>query len=255
MSEEGVWVKVHPPTDPGLDGVGGFANISSVESPTNDITSYESNGTTWKAWSWENPKSLSSGGSQNPTRDLMGSVTLAEKGLVQVLIVAGGGSGFSNAGGGGAGGVISAVVELPQGKNDIYVGSGSRSTDPGGGSSVGPIGIGGGSYRASGNSGNGFNGEGATTPGAGAAGPTYLDSAVWVAGPGITLNWADGVTDEVYGLGGVRSSITTQPPGYGTGGIYASANTGNYNPGANGFVLIRVPSEYANGTAITGGGS
>lgn len=253
MSEEGVWVKVHPPTNPGLDGVGGFANITSVETPTNDIASYESDGVTWKAWSWENPKVLSSGGSQEPTRDLMGSVTLAEKGLVQVLIVAGGGSGFSNAGGGGAGGVIATVVELPQGKNDIYVGSGSRSTTPGGGSAVGPIGIGGGSYRTPGDSGNGFSGEGNTTPGAGAAGPTYLDAAIWEPGPGITLNWADGVTDVVYGFGGDKTASGDQPSGYGTGGTYVSANTGTYNPGANGFVLIRVPIEYANGTSITGG--
>jgi hypothetical protein len=240
-----------------LPGIGGWTNIAYVESPTNDIPAYtDVNGMAWKAWSWENPKVLSSGSSQNPTRDLMGSVTLAEKGLVEVLIVAAGGSGYSNSGGGGAGGVIATVIELPKGKNDIYVGSGSRSTTPGGGSSVGPIGISGGSYREPGDSGNGFDGYSALTPGAGAAGNAYFDYDPGYnkvhPGPGITLNWADGVTDSVYGHGGDYSTSAAQPPGYGDGGtMQPSSNTGKYNPGANGFVLVRVPAENADGTTVT----
>ena len=240
-----------------LQGVGAWTHITEVENPTNDIDPYEADGVVWKAYSWENPKVMSAGPTQNATRDLIGSITLAENGLVEVLIVAGGGSGYSNAGGGGAGGVIATVVELLAGKNDIYVGSGGQSTGTGGGSAVGIVGIGGGSYRSSGNSGNGFTGGSATTPGAGAAGNTYFnydpDYNDFAPGPGITLNWADGVTDVVYGFGGDRSTSGQQPPGFGWGGTYQpTTNTGIYNPGANGFVLVRVPLEFANSVSVTG---
>ena len=60
------------------------------------------------------------------------------------------------------------------------------------------------------------------------------------------MNWADGTTDVVYGLGGGTSTSAQQPPDYGTGGTYQpTTNTGVYYPGANGFVLVRVPAEYA----------
>ncbi len=88
---------------PELAGVGGWTHITEVEAPTNDIAPYEADGVTWKAYSWENPKVMSAGPTQNATRDLLGSITLTEDGLIEVLIVAGGGSGYSNAGGGGAG--------------------------------------------------------------------------------------------------------------------------------------------------------
>ena len=251
------WVEIGADGGGGeLPGVGGWATITKVSNPTNDIAPYESGGVTWKAWSWENPKVMSSGGSVNATRDLIGSVTLAETGLVQVLVVAGGGSGYANAGGGGAGGVIASVSALPGVKNDIYVGSGGQSTGTGGGSAVGIIGIGGGSYRASGDSGNGFGGVNGTTPGSGASGPTYYDYDTspngYRPGPGITLNWADGVTDEVYGLGGDYSYSAAQPLGFGWGGtVQPSTNTAVYNPGANGFVLVRVPIEYADGVTVS----
>ena len=241
---------------PELAGVGGWTHITEVESPTNDIAPYESDGVTWKAYSWENPKVMTAGSTTPSSRDLMGSITLAEDGLVEVLIVAGGGSGYANAGGGGAGGVIATVVELKAGKNDIYVGSGGQSTGTGGGSAVGIVGIGGGSYRNSGDSGNGFSGVNATSPGAGAAGPTYYDYDTepngYRPGPGITLNWEDGVTDVVYGYGGDYSTSAAQPPGYGWGGTFQpSTNTSVYNPGANGFVLVRVPQAYALSTSVT----
>lgn len=240
-----------------LPGIGGWTNINFVESPTTDIPIYtDVNGMAWKAWAWENPKVMTAGSSQDATRDLIGSITLAEDGLIEVLIVAGGGSGYSKMGGGGAGGVLASVIYLTAGKKDVYVGSGCQSTGTGGGSSVGAIGIGGGSYRSSGNSGNGFGGYSGTTPGAGAAGPAYFDYDPAYnkvhPGPGITLNWADGVTDVVYGYGGDYSTSSSQPPGFGWGGTMQPTNdTATYNPGANGFVLVRVPAENANGTQVT----
>ena len=236
-----------------LPGVGGWATISEVESPDIDVPIYtDAEGIQWKAYIWTNPKVMTAGGATNPTRDLRGSITLAEEGLIEVIVCAGGGSGFSNAGGGGAGGVIATVVYTMAGKHEIYVGSGSQSTTPGGGSSVGPIGMGGGSYRSSGDSGNGFSGVSGTTPGAGAAGPPYMDDGDWVPGPGIPLDWADGETVVVYGLGGEESTSPSQPPGYGTGGTFQpSSDTGVYYPGANGVVLVRVPLNYSSSAAVT----
>ena len=235
-----------------LPGVGGWATISEVESPDIDVPVYtDAEGIQWKAYIWENPKVMTAGGSVNPTRDLRGSITLAEEGLIEVIVCAGGGSGFSNAGGGGAGGIIATVVYTMAGKHEVYVGSGSQSTAAGGGSSVGPIGMGGGSYRSSGDSGNGFSGINGTTPGAGAAGEPYLVSGEWQPGPGITLNWADGETDVTYSLGGQESYSAAQPPGYGTGGTFQpTTNTGNYNPGANGVVLVRVPLNYSSSATV-----
>ena len=234
-----------------LPGVGGWATITQVESPDIDVPVYtDSEGIEWKTYIWENPRVMNSGNSLAPNRELRGSITLAEEGLIEVIVCAGGGSGFSNAGGGGAGGIIATVVYATAGTHEIYVGSGSQSTDPGGGSSVGEIGMGGGSYRSSGSSGNGFDGYSATTPGAGAAGPSYYDydpdyNKVH-PGPGITLNWADGVTDVVYGYGGDYSTSGAQPPGPGWGGtMQPTTNTGYYNPGANGVVLVRTPLNYA----------
>ena len=49
----------------------------------------------------------------------------------------------------------------------------------------------------------------------GAVGPTYYDYDAsppgYKPGPGITLNWADGVTDVVYGFGGDVSTSSQQP--------------------------------------------
>ena len=238
---------------PELPGVGGWATILEVESPDIDVPIYtDAEGIQWKTYIWENPRVMTAGGSSNPTRDLRGSITLADEGLIELIVCAGGGSGFSNAGGGGAGGVIATVVYTPAGKHEIYVGSGSQSTGAGGGSSVGPIGMGGGSYRSSGDSGNGFSGVNATTPGAGAIGSPYLnDDSEWEPGPGITLNWADGETDITYGLGGQESTSPSQPPGYGTGGTYQpTTDTGAYYPGANGVVLIRVPLNYSSSANV-----
>ena len=233
-----------------LSGVGGWADIDEIETPTNDIAPYESDGVTWKAYSWENPKVLTSGSSQPATRDLLGSITLAEDGLVEVLIVSGGGAGYGSYGGGGGGGVIATVVELKAGRNKIYVGSGSRGDSPGAGSAVGPVGIGGGTYRTPGDSGGGFSGYSNLSPGAGAAGDAYLDSGSVKPGPGVSLNWADGRTVVEYGAGGIEENILNQqPPNPGTGGYYWPGGT-SYNPGANGFVLIRVPQEYAFSTSV-----
>ena len=230
-----------------LSGVGGWAKIDEIETPTNDIDPYESDGITWKAWVWENPRVLTSDPSGvSASRDLMGSITLDEDGgLVEVLIVSGGGAGYGSSGGGGGGGVIATVVELKSGKNEIYVGSGSANADPGAGSSVGPVGIVGGSYRTPGDSGGGFSGINNTSPGAGAAGDTYLDEGSYKPGPGFSLDWVDGSTVVEYGAGGIQENIfNQQPPNPGTGGYYWPGGT-SYNPGANGFVLIRVPQKYA----------
>lgn len=234
----------------GLPGVGGWAKVSTVESPDIDVPVYtDAEGNQWKVYIWTNPRVMSSGGSSDPNRELRGSITLAEPGLIEVIVCGGGGSGFSNAGGGGAGGVIATVVYLSAGTHEIYVGSGSQSTGPGGGSSIGQIGMGGGAYRSSGDSGNGFDGYNQYSPGAGAAGDAYFDydpdyNKVH-PGPGIMLNWADGVTDMVYGNGGDYSTSGSQPPGYGDGGtMQPSSNTGNYNPGANGVVLVRTILDY-----------
>ena len=253
------WVNLETGASGGgeLPGVGGWATVTAVQAPTTDIPEYtDSDGTTWKAWSWENPKVMTAGGSIESTRDLIGSITTGTDGLVEVLIVAGGGSGYSNSGGGGAGGVIATVIYAPAGEKDIYVGSGGQSAGTGGGSAVGLMGIGGGSYRNSGDSGNGFSGVSATSPGAGAVGPTYYDYDAsppgYKPGPGITLDWADGVTDAVYGLGGDYSTSYSQPPGFGWGGtVQPSTDTTTYNPGANGFVLVRVPAEYAPSVTVT----
>ncbi len=234
-----------------LPGVGGWATISKVESPDIDVPVYTDNeGVEWKTYIWENPRVMASGGSIAPNRELRGSITLAEEGLIEVIVCAGGGSGFSNSGGGGSGGIIATVVYFQAGTHEIYVGSGSQSTEPGGGSSVGPIGMGGGAYRSSGSSGNGFTGVNGTTPGAGAAGPTYYDYDTepngYRPGPGITLNWADGETDVVYGYGGDYSYSAAQPPGPGWGGtMQPTTDTSKYNPGANGIVLVRTPLNYA----------
>ena len=93
-----------------------------------------------------------------------------------------------------------------------------------------------------------FSTPGSTGPGAGAAGPSGPSDP----GPGVVLDWADGTTNEVYGLGGVESYSAAQPPGYGTGGTFQpTTDTGVYYPGANGFVLVRVPAEYAQGVTET----
>lgn len=240
-----------------LPGVAGWSTVTAVAAPTTDIPAYtDSAGVTWKAWAWENPRVMTSGSAIDSTRDLIGSITTGDEGLIEVLIVAGGGSGYSNAGGGGAGGVIATVIEALPGEKDVYVGSGDQSSGTGGGSAVGLIGIGGGSYRASGNSGNGFTGYSGVTPGAGASGDAYYDydpdyNKVH-PGPGITLNWADGLTNAVYGYGGDYSTSSSQPPGFGAGGtMQPVTSSAKYNPGANGFVLVRVPIEYAPSVTVT----
>ena len=236
-----------------LPGVGGWATISEVESPDIDVPIYtDDEGITWKTYIWENPRVMTAGGSTAPNRELRGSITLANEGLIEVIVCGGGGSGFSNSGGGGAGGIIYTVVYTLAGTHEIYVGSGSQSTAAGGGSSVGPIGMGGGSYRSSGDSGNGFSGVNGTTPGAGAAGKPYIgEDGQWQPGPGITLNWADGETDVTYSLGGQKSTSAQQPPGYGTGGTFQpTTDTGVYYPGANGVVLVRVPLKYSSGATV-----
>ncbi len=256
----GVWVKVNgvwkQVATSGLEGVGGWATVTAVEAPTNHVTYTDSEGFEWKAWMWENPKVLGAGGPIAATRDLIGSITTGEQGLIQVLIVAGGGSGYGNAGGGGAGGVFATVIEAPAGQKDVYVGSGGQNQGSGGGSAVGLLGIGGGAYRESGNSGNGFSGYSGTTPGAGASGPAFFDYDPAYntvrPGPGITVNWADGSTEVVYGFGGDYSYSAAQPPGFGWGGtVQPTTNTDTYNPGANGFVLVRVPSQYAASVRVT----
>ena len=224
-----------------------FATVSEVEAATESIPVYtDENGVTWKSWIWKNPRVMSSGSSRFSTRDLIGSISTSTEGFLSVLIVAGGGSGFSNGGGGGAGGVLQTIMATEVGTHEIYVGSGDQSNQTGAGSAVGKYGIGGGAYRDSGNSGNGFSGISNSTPGAGATGSPYQDNGTWMPGPGRELNWADGSTMDVYGLGGFTSTSSAQPPGYGTGGTYQpSSNTGQYNPGANGVVIIRVPVESA----------
>ena len=242
VKQDDGWVNLETGSnDAVLPGVGGWATVTATEGATS--ASYtDSGGIDWKVWMWTNPRVMTAGGSINSTRDLMGSITTGTEGLVEALIVAGGGSGFSNAGGGGAGGVIASVVVVPTGQKDVYVGSGAQNVGTGGGSAIGSYGIGGGSYRETGNSGNGFSGYNRTSPGAGAAGPATASDP----GPGITLNWADGTTNEVYGYGGEESYSAAQPPGYGTGGTFQpTTDTGQYYPGANGFVLVRVPAEYA----------
>ena len=247
------WEEITPSQD--LPGVGGWATIGAVESPTIDVPAYtDASGLTWKAWVWKNPRVLVSnatGSAAAPTRDLIGSVTLAEDGLIEVLVCAGGGSGYGSAGAGGGGGVIATVVYLPAGQKDVYVGSGSGDTSPGGGSSVGAVGIGGGLYRSPGDSGGGFSGYSNTTPGGGAAGSAYLDGGVVKPGPGFSLNWADGSTVVEYGAGGIEQNIVNQQPDDpGTGGYYWSGAT-SYNPGANGMVIVRIPVEYADDVTVT----
>lgn len=235
-----------------LPGVGGWATVTAVQGATTSNSYTDSDGMTWKAWTWKNPRVMTAGGSIAATRDLIGSITTGEEGLIEVLIVAGGGSGFSNAGGGGAGGVIASIVDVPGGEKDVYVGSGGQNTGTGGGSAVGLLGIGGGSYRTSGDSGNGFSGKNSVTPGAGATGSPYVQDGEHLPGPGITLNWDDGVTDVVYGLGGGKSTSSQQPPDFGTGGTFQpTTDTQIYYPGANGFVLVRVPAEYAQSVTET----
>ena len=224
-----------------------FATVSEVEAATESIPVYtDANGITWKSWLWKNSRTMSSGNARPSTRDLIGSITTSTDGFLAVLIVAGGGSGYSNLGGGGAGGVLQTIMATEAGTHEIYVGSGDASSGTGGGSAVGKYGIGGGIYRSSGNSGNGFSGISSSTPGAGATGSPYQENGTWMPGPGRELDWADGTTMDVYGLGGFTSTSAQQPPGYGTGGTYQpSTATDQYNPGANGVVIVRVPVESA----------
>lgn len=224
-----------------------FATVTQVEAATISVPVYtDAAGISWKAWIWQNPRLMSSGNARPATRDLIGSITIGTPGAIEALIVAGGGSGYSNDGGGGAGGVLMTLVSVEAENQEIYVGSGDQSSGTGGGSAVGKTGMGGGSYRAIGDSGNGFNGINGTTPGAGASGEPYLVDSTWLPGPGIESNWADGVTDVVYGLGGGSSESYQQPPGFGTGGTFQPVTASTvYNPGANGVVIIRVPVENA----------
>ena len=149
---------------------------------------------------------------------------------------------------GGGGGVIGTVVELLGGEKDVYVGSGSSAGGPGGASAVGAVGIGGGLYRTPGTSGNGFSGYDINSPGGGAAG----DATASEAGPGFPLNWVDGSTFVEYGKGGENENLSNaQPTVPGKGGYFFASTPGQYNPGANGLVLVRVPSEYAQNVTET----
>ena len=70
------WVEIEGSGGGELPGIGGWATVTAVQAPTTDIPAYtDSEGVTWKAWSWENPRVMTSGNVVAATRDLIGSIT------------------------------------------------------------------------------------------------------------------------------------------------------------------------------------
>ncbi len=252
--DNGTWVPVGQ-GDGGvgeLPGVGGWATLSNVEGFSDTHEYVDEEGLSWKSWTWTTdvPPVVGSDGRSKE----MGSITLADDGLVQVIICGAGGAGFNGyndgGGSGGGGGVIASVIYLMgEERQVIDVGTGSGKSDtPGGGSSVGPIGIGGGNYRVPGWSGSGFYGSSAlgTGWGGGSSGPAlginFSDMTGW--GPGTTLNWEKGPEEDpvTYGAGGYYDASYAARGWPGEGGMVFITG-GGYKFGQNGTVIVRLPLE------------
>ena len=204
---EGVWVKVWPenydPNKPGLEGLGGWAEITSLGNGTTDskpkrYTGIMVDGVEFWAFEWTDN----------------GSVTTT-KGLLDVLIVSGGMGYMTNLGNSGGGGsIVTNIVEIIGDSHAIEIGVGKSAGNnfeqyTGTPTSVGTIHTGY-SYAA------GFSYVGTTTDNVPERGEPYPSS---ITG-----------SPETY-AGGKKNSTTR----LGDGG----ANAGN--SGRNGVAIIRVP--------------
>jgi hypothetical protein len=213
-----------------LPGLGGWAEITAVTGSPQETTYTDTNGTTWKVWTFTGA----------------GSITTTA-GLLDVLVV-GAGSGASPQGGGGGGGVRTGIHLIPATTHAVTVGAaGAVSTTGGmsafgnvaaamGGVGAGPVAIPGSAALRPNNFAGGGGGQACMLDKFGGGGAGAPAGGTTTGGVGLHSSITG--TDAEYGRGG--NGPTGGPVGIGYGGNMDPSNT-PYG-GEAGAVIVRRPA-------------